>query len=146
MQRKLPVVGAHYLFRDRIYRVETVSSGTDIIVVKELESGKQYETPYSTFAYGYERVFKVGRVADFLGRSSRSIYRYEQRGLIKKQKMYPVGNGRALRFYRLDDVLEIHELVSELHQGRPRKDGRIVNNTLPDATTLRMELRERYGR
>jgi len=66
-------------------------------------------------------------------------------GLIEKAKRYPVVGGRELRFYTKDDVLEIHEMISGVHQGRPRKDRRTVNNTLPDKASLLQMFRKRFG-
>lgn len=143
---KKPSQGAFYLYRDEIFKVITVSSGTDEVILESVRSKTQYSVRYATFQTAYEEVFKVGVVADWLNRSSRSIYRYEKRGLVNKPKMYLTAGDRPVRFYRLSDVYEMHEMISQLHQGRPRHDGRIVNNTMPDIGSLKIKLKELYGR
>lgn len=140
-----PLKGEFYLYLNQIYKVLLVSSGTDEIILEEIATGKQFSVRYGVFGKAYKRVFKVGDVASWLNRTARSIYRYESRGQIKKAQQYQYGN-RSIRFYTIDDALEMHEMISGLHRGRPRKDGRIVNNTLPDIGRLKIELRERYGR
>ena len=121
-----------------------VSSGTDQVFLEDISTKKQFSVRYGIFIYSYTRVFKVGEVAEWLNRTARSIYRYEVRGQVKKATQYPYGS-RQIRFYTLDDVFEMHEMISGLHRGRPRKDGKIINNTLPDIGTLRINLRERFG-
>lgn len=139
-----PVRGEFYLHSDEVFKVLTVSSGTDEVHLESLIDKKQYSVRYGTFIHTYEQVFKVKTIADWLNRSTRSIYRYETNGIINKPKMYPTTGGRLIRFYRLKDVFDMHELISELHQGRPRKDGRTINNTMPDIGHLRIQLKERY--
>lgn len=146
MPGKPPLKGEHYLYRDEIYKVVTVSSATDEIIVEAIKDRKRYTCRYAVFSTAYERVLKVKVVADLLNRSPRSIYRYESRGIINKPKMYQTASGREVRFYRLQDIYEMHELISQIHRGRPRQDTRIVNNTMPDIGTLKIRMRERYGR
>lgn len=140
-----PIQGEHYLHSDRIYRVDTVSSGTDEIVLTSVEDGSKYSVRYSVFKYGFKRVWKVGDVAKMIGRSPRSIYRYETKGQIRNPNRYPSRGGKLVRFYTKEDILEIHEMISEVHQGRPRKDGRVVNNTMPDRASLLVMFKERFG-
>lgn len=143
---RAPIKGEFYIFQDEIFKVLTVSSGTDEVIVESLKDKKQYSVRYGTFSNTYEQVFKVKTVADWLNRSPRSIYRYETNGVIEKATMYPTTGDKMVRFYRLRDVFEMHELISQLHQGRPRKDGRTINNTMPDIGHLRIELKEKYER
>lgn len=140
-----PIKGEFFLYRDRIYKAINVSSGTDQVFLEDIETKKQYEVRYALFMKSYERVFRIKTVANWLNRSQRSVYRYENQGLVKKPKMYPISPTKQVRFYRLDDVFEMHQMISQLHQGRPRKDGRVINNTLPDLGTLKINLKERYG-
>lgn len=140
-----PLAGEHYLNNGKIYRVEAVSQGTDNVYLTEIRTGTPMATRFSTFRFGFKRVFKTGEVAKFLNRTPRSLYRYEKMGLIEKAKRYSTVGGRELRFYTKDDVLEIHEMISGVHQGRPRKDRRTVNNTLPDRPSLLRMFRERFG-
>lgn len=144
MAAKAPVRGEYWLCNQSVYKVVLVSSGTDEVILEDISTKRQFSVRYGVFLYSYVRVFRVGVVAEWLNRTARSIYRYESRGQIKKVTQYPYGS-KAVRFYTLEDVYEIHEMISGLHRGRPRKDGRIVNNTLPDIGSLKIELRERFG-
>jgi hypothetical protein len=140
-----PLKGEHFRHKERIYKTLSISRATSEILLEDIEDGSHFLTSYATFKVGFERVLKVGDLAKILGRHTRSIYRYEAKGVIQKPKMYNHKNIRMVRFYTIDEVVDIHETISQLHQGRPRKDKRVVNNTLMDAGTLRSILRERFG-
>lgn len=144
MPNQLPLAGEHYLYDGQVYRVQTVSRGTDEITLTSVSDGSKWSVRYSVFKFAVKRVWKVGDVARLLERSPRSIYRYEEREQIQNPKRYRAKGGRELRFYTKDDVLEIHEMISEIHQGRPRKDQKIVNNTLPNRASLLTTFRERF--
>jgi hypothetical protein len=149
MPVRKPLAGEHYVARGsdglKAYRVESVSQGTDEVILRSVETGKRFRERHDVFFHVYDRVWKVGTVAQLLGRSPRSIYRYEQLGQIKEPRRYPALGGRRLRFYTKEEVLEMREMIAEVPQGRPRKDGRVVNNTLPSKASLLHELRERFG-
>lgn len=140
-----PLKGEFYLYVEEVYQVETVSRGTDEVILHKISDGSRFITRYDTFMSGFKRVWKTGEVATFLNRSPRSLYRYELNGLIEKPKRFKAAGNRELRFYTKEEVLGIHELISEIHQGRPRKDSKAVNNTLPTRSEIRRVFRERFG-
>lgn len=144
MSSKKPLVGEYFLHADKIYKVLLSSRGTDEILLEDISDGARYSVRFSVFKYAYKRVWKVGDVAKMLERSPRSIYRYELRGQTQEPKRYNAKGGKQLRFYTKQEVLEIHEMISEIAQGRPRKDNRVVNNTLPNRAALLTLMRERY--
>lgn len=138
------MLGEWYLHGNDAYKVILVSRGKDSVLVHRLSDAKTLEVRYSVFRHGFTRAFKVGAVAKLIGRSPRSIYRYEHDGVIEKAKRYPDAYGRDIRFYTKQDILSIHEMVSEIHAGRPRRDRRVVNN-LPSRAELLIDFRERFG-
>ena len=140
-----PIKGEHYLHDNCIFRVVLASRGTDEVVLESIKDGSRWTVRYGVFKFAYERVWKVGDVSKFLGRSPRSIYRYESAGLIDNPKRYASKGDKKVRFYTKDDVLKIHSMISDIHQGRPRKDGKVVNNSVPDKASLVMMFRERFG-
>lgn len=140
-----PIRGETYLHKGKVYRVDLVSRATDEVVLEDITDGAVWEVRYALFVVAFERVWRVGEVAQFIGRSPRSISRYERAGLIDKPKRVMTKAGKAVRFYTKDDVMKIHAAVSEIHQGRPRKDGRVSNNSMPHKAELVAMFRERFG-
>lgn len=144
MARKPPAINSFWLHKEKIYKVKSTSTATDQVILEDIADGKLYEVRFALFFYAYEQVIKIGDVCKILGRRPRSIYRYEERGRINKPFCYSEKGYRMVRFYRKQDVLEIHELIKEIHQGRPNKKGRIINNSLPDEGNLKIQLKEWY--
>ncbi len=143
--KEQPLSGEYYLHDGKVYCTKIISRGTDEITLANIEDGSRWSVRYSVFKYGFVRVWKIGEVSRMLERSPRSIYRYEQREQIQNPKRYNSRGGKTLRFYTKQEVLEIHEMICEIAQGRPREDKKIVNNTLPNRASLLAMFRERYG-
>jgi len=143
-QRLEPIRGEHFQNNGKIYRVDSISKSQNSVRLIMLETGEACLTAFDTFFAGFKQVWKIGEVANFLNRSTRSLYRYEYKGQIEKPKRFVTVGGRELRFYTKQDVLDMHELIGQIHQGRPRKDNRIVNNGLPPKSHLLQMFRERY--
>lgn len=143
--RSLPYKGDHYLYRDRIYVVHLVSRSKDTVFLQDIETKDLYETRLDTFHVGYQRVLKIGDVADLINRSPRSIYRYEQNGQIKKPKRYPSAGNFTLRYYTREEILEVREMVADIHQGRPREDSKVINNDVPTEYEVITKMKEVYG-
>lgn len=140
-----PIIGEWYLYDSDVYKVILTSRGKDMVLLKRLSDGHHTEVAFSTFKYGFSRVFKIGAVAKLLNRSPRSIYRYEKAEQIKKAERYRDAWGRKLRFYTKADIVEMRDMISDIHAGRPRRDNLIVNNSLPSKAELLMTIRERFG-
>lgn len=144
-ERALPYKGDHYRHKDRIYTIHLVSRSKDTVFLEDIETKELYETRLDTFFMGYERVLKVGDLANLINRSPRSIYRYEQKGQIKKPKRYPSAGEHTLRFYTRDEILEVREMVADIHQGRPRDDLKVINNDVPTEYEVITRMKEIYG-
>lgn len=138
-------VGDHYLLGEKIYKVASINRGKAEIIVQNIETGDRFNTPYDTFFVGYERVLKIGAVCDVLNRSPRSIYRYEAKSQIKNPNRYLTKSGKHLRFYTKQDVLEMREMIADIHQGRPNQKGKVINNTVPTKYEVIQALKERHG-
>lgn len=142
-KKSFPVKGELYLLDDHVYRVLIVSRANDETVVEDIADGDTSIVSFTTFPYVYQRVWGIGDVSKLIERHPRSIYRYEKNGLVKKPKRYPTKRGDTLRYWTGQDILDLHEMVAEIHQGRPGQ--RRTNNTMPSRSELIREIEERYG-
>ncbi len=140
----IPSLKTYYIRDDILFKVVSISSATDEVLLEDVSNGQIYSVKFSLFSYAYEKVLGVTQAAKLLGRHPRSIYRYEQREIINKPKCYPDKRGRMVRYYRKQDLLDIHELISEIHAGRPRKDKRVINNSLIPMGNFKRLIRERF--
>ena len=140
-----PIRGEYFRCGEDIYRVDSLNRGGDEVVLYKISDLSKWSVRLSVFRHAYEQVWKIGTVAQLLERSQRTLYRYESAGKIEKAKRYPDAYGRELRFYSAGDILDMHEMVSGIHAGRPRGDGKVVNNSLPPRVEILKTLRERFG-
>lgn len=140
----MPLKNEYYLHKGSVYKIIYTSRGTDEIMVEHLGSGKKQTVVFAAFKHAFKRVWKVGDVAEIVGRSPRSIYRYERAGQIQKPVRYLDRFGRELRFYTKEEVLGLWDSVSNIHQGRPRRDRRVVNNTLRSKAEVLETFRDRF--
>lgn len=88
---------------------------------------------------------RIGEVAKMLDRKPDTIRKWEQKEWIPEAQQWDIGGGgkkKNVRFYSPKDVEAIRDLVSSVHQGRPRKDKR-VTNSLPSEGNLKILIRER---
>lgn len=74
------------------------------------------------------RGFTVAEVARLVGRGTRAINHYIERGLITPPEMtYSLTSGKlGMRIYSEEDVFKIREIAASQHRGRPRNDGLIT--------------------
>ena len=82
--------------------------------------------------------FTMGQVSEMVHRTSRMIEYYMERGLMKPPQMtYSLLSGKpGIRIFSEEDVYKVREIVSSMHIGRPRNDGKIV----PGPTSSKEEL------
>lgn len=88
---------------------------------------------------------KIGEVGKMLDRKPDTIRKWEQKEWIPEARQWDIGidgKKKIVRFYSPKDVETIRDLVSSVHQGRPRKDKR-VTNSLPSEGNLKILIRER---
>lgn len=140
-----PLVGEYYKLGDDIFKVTLVNRGKDEIRVKSITTGQGFVVRFVVFHHGYRRVWKTGSAARLVGRTARSLYEYEREGKIQKAKRYTTLHGESLRFYTKEDILEMRDMIADIHGGRPRDDGKSINNTIPSKAELLKTFRERYG-
>lgn len=91
-----------------------------------------------------QRAYSVSQVSKILNKHVDTIKRHLRAGNIKKpQAVYSLdGLHRTIRYlFSEDDIREVHEFFRTVHQGRPRKDGRITAGDLISKPELEALLR-----
>lgn len=74
-----------------------------------------------------QRAFYPPQAAELLGITKRSLKRFILEGLIKKPDSNGEEKWQARRYlYSEDDVLAVFDMMSQMHHGPPRKDGRVT--------------------
>ena len=97
----------------------------------------------SDFKKHRKRAYTFSNTARLLNRSNMQLYRYIHRGLINPPMgILPGGERKFTKksYYSEDDVFEIRRVMSSLHRGRPRKDGKTTNNHVLTEQELRAKM------
>lgn len=90
---------------------------------------KEQNMLYSDFRKYRKRAFTVANTSRILKRSRVHLERMIASGLIPKPTGLSEGGKRKwqiMSYYSEDDLFTIREVLSNIHSGRPRKDGRIT--------------------
>lgn len=78
-------------------------------------------------------------VGKIINRAPRTIRDYVYKGYIKKpQHTYSLKSGRkGMYMFSKKQVMELYDVVREIHFGRPRKDGFVTARNKPDINEVR---------
>lgn len=140
---KLPQLNAYALYEDSVYIIKGVSRATNRVKLRNVTTNEISHVELATFKYSYERVYRVQEVASWINRSAQAIKLYEKAGYVNKPRCVEQSK-HMTRFYRKEDVLDLYECVRFIHQGRPRKDGEVTNNTMPDYYTFLQLTKDKF--
>jgi DNA-binding transcriptional MerR regulator len=135
-----------FFLNGRLYRSVYANSRTNIISVMDVETGEYKQFLFSDVRKHAQQAFKIGQVAKMLGVRPGNIMKYEREGLISPAPRWAGFDRsyepkRQMRLFSEDHVREIRDAMSEVHRGRPRKDGIITpRSSLPTAAELEAKI------
>ena len=131
-------------FVDKILvRLLNTNRGLNIVNLFDMINQKEITMLLSDFKKHRKRAYTLVDTARLLDRGPAQIYRYINEGLIDPPTGTQPGGERMftkLSYYSEDDIFNIRNVMSTIHRGRPRKDGKISNNVLTE-----QELRAKMG-
>jgi hypothetical protein len=127
----------------KLYRVVTSNRGSNIIYLYNIIDEKEQVMLLSDFKKHRKRAYTVVDVGRLLNRSTMQIYRYINDGIINPPIGVAPGGQRMFTkksYYSEEDVFEIRYAISLIHRGRPRKDGKKINNQILTEQELRAKM------
>jgi hypothetical protein len=141
---KAPKKGAYYLSDDdTLYKVKYISSATDTVILQDVKTKQEYEVRYGLFRFGFRRAVDLPQAMTLLNRASRGAYVHIKRGTFDDINAYCLRLGHKKKyFFTYENMIDLYDLYASFHFGKPRKDGRITNNSLPDKGTFLITIRE----
>lgn len=142
-ERQVKPSNTIFFVNDKLYRYITSNRGQNIVYLFNIVEGKSQTMLLSDFKKHKKRAYTVVSTARLLNRGPAQIYRYINDGLIDPPIGAQLGGERSftkLSYYSEDDIFKIREVISTIHRGRPRKDGRVSNSVLTE-----QELRAKMG-
>lgn len=121
-------------------KVLHVNKPEDMVTTWDYTDGKRKLYVWSDVRRRMQNAYSIKETAEILGKSKLTVDTYIREGNIRTpQRIYSLTPNRVPGKFLLseDDVLDLHQAMSERHQGRPRKDGLVTNNNLPTRAQVR---------
>jgi DNA-binding transcriptional MerR regulator len=135
-----------FYLNGRLYKSLYVNTRTNLVSAMDVETGDRKQFLFSDIRKHSQQAFKIGQVAKMLNVRPANIMKYESEGLIRPAQRWAgpdrsYAPERQMRLFSEDHVREIRDAMSEVHRGRPRKDGIITpRRSLPTAAELEAKI------
>jgi hypothetical protein len=129
-----------FFLNDDLVRIYHVNRAAGMVTLDNLTKEYQMTIPLIEFRKKRRRAYTLTETAKLLNFHTKSIPR-----LIKQEKIPPPmgelpGGERAFHYnsyYSEDHIMDIRNIMSRVHKGKPRKDGLVTNNRIPTEQELR---------
>jgi hypothetical protein len=142
-ERQVKPSNSIFFINKDLVRFVTSNRGQNIAYLFNITQNKSQTMLLSDFKKHRKRAYTVVNTARLLNRGPAQIYRYVNDGLIDPPTGAQPGGERKftkLSYYSEDDVFAIREAMSRIPRGRPRKDGKISNNSVLTEQELRAKM------
>lgn len=123
----------------RLHKVLHVNRGGDIVTAWSYSEHKRKAYVWSDVQKMMQNAYTITEVAEMIGRHRMRVDSYIREGHIRKpQRIYEIFTGTPGKYlFSEDDVLDLHEYLTTVHRGRPRNDGLITTNRVPNRDEMR---------
>lgn len=137
----------YFYLEGKLHKVLHINRAQDIATCWSFPDRKRIAYIWSDVQKKRQFAFSIGQLAKMLNRHPDRVKRAMKSGAIETPQQAYSLDGQYLPmsyYWSEDDAIDVHKYFSSLHIGRPRKDGRKTNNSLPSPYEFRTRLR--YGR
>jgi hypothetical protein len=143
LERQINPSKTIFFVDEKLVRFVNSNRGANIVYLYDIVNEKEITMLLSDFKKHRKRAYLVSHTAKLLGRTHMQLNKYVRQGLINPPVGAVAGGKNVFRkkaYYSEDYIFTIREIMSTIHRGRPRKDGRISNSVLTE-----QELRAKMG-
>ena len=125
--------GSHFFIDRRLYRVLKRNIPANLVEAWSYEDHEKVTLLYTDYRKKSKRAMTTKQAAEILNVSKMTLKRMMSAGHIRLPvQSYPIGDQNPdmhrPRWWGLWNILEAHEYMLTVHQGRPRKDGEVTAN------------------
>lgn len=135
----------YFFLNGNLHKRLHINRGADQITTWCYPLHKRVAYTYSDVKKQHERAFTTVEVCEMLQRHRNTVENAILSGNIKEPQ-HTYGLNEAKKRYQYmwheDNIIELHEYLSNIHRGRPRKDGMITPAHLPTLRELRALIRQ----
>lgn len=132
-----------FFINNDLVRVLHINRAQNFVKIYNISQDKDQSMLYTDFIKHRKRAYMKRDVARLLDRSMPQLDRYIYGDMIERPVGSAPGGVRAWHhksYYSEDYIFKIREMMSNIHRGRPRKDGLVTNSVISE-----QELRIRMG-
>ena len=132
-----------FFINNELVRVIHSNRSSNIVELFNLNKQISQTMLYSDFKKHRKRAYSVINSAKILNRSRLQFGKYIASGLIPAPIGATLNGDRGLQirsYYSEDTLFEIREIMTTIHVGRPRNDGRATPKNVPTEQELRSKL------
>ncbi len=146
-RNKRPLLPKYFFLNDQIHRRQQINRGRDLLSAWNYPEAKRVTTSYSAAITRHKPAFSTAEVCQMVNRKRMTVENAMKNGMIERpQNTYGLNEDRNFYQYmwREEDIMALHEYLSSVHRGRPRKDGEITITDLPTARELRAMIHDNH--
>ena len=136
----------YFYWEGKLYKRLYINRPQNLVLARDVATGEEVSLMYTDWKRNRGKAFSTTEVAKIINRDITRVYRYIKLGRIKapqrtSEEMRLGGSGKF--FWSEEDVLALHDYLSQYGNGRVRKDGLIQPaKSLP----TKSEVKARMGR
>jgi hypothetical protein len=135
----------YFFYRGDLHKKIHINRGQNLITAWNYPKGTLEKYVYTDVRQNGEKAFSTEEVGELVNREVRTLKKAIKNGDVRKPQItYGLDENRNefKYFWCEKDILDLHEYLSSVHYGRPRKDGRVTPKELPTASELRAMIRQ----
>lgn len=123
----------------RLHKVLHINRSQDLVTAWDYKDAKRRMYQWSDVKRTMQHAFGITQAAEILGLHRLTVDKAIRDGVVlTPQRTYEISTRKPLMYmFSADEVLDMHQAFSEIHQGRPRKDGLVTNNRMPNRQQVR---------
>ena len=128
-----------FYLNGNLHRVVHVNRAKDLVTAYDFVERKMKLYPWSMVKREKQNAFTITEAAKLVDRHRDRIIEYLENGDIEyPQREHNPDTGNPGRFFfSEDDMMDLRDFMATIHIGRPRKDGRVTNNMVPNREEFR---------
>lgn len=132
----------YFFYHGDLCKRINLNKGSDLVTCWNFPKHKVEKYVYSDVLRNGERAWTTSEVGKMVNRQRWAIARaYEEGHINKPQHKYAMPSEEFIGYmWSEKDILDLHEYFSNVHYGRPRKDGLITPKAMPSRRELRAML------
>lgn len=128
-----------FYLNGHLHKIIHVNRAKDLLTAYDFVDEKIKVYPWSDVKRQKQNAYTITEAAELVDRHRDRIVDYMERGDVAyPQREYHLQTGTPGRyFFSEDDMMELRDYMATIHIGRPRNDGRVTNNRLPNRDEFR---------